>query len=374
MTKGVSILLVALVVSVSGGLASAQPDTSAGRFVSVGAVYTASNAADANQIVIFDRAFDGRLRAAGAVATGGTGTGEGLGNQSGLVLSQDERWLVVVNAGSEDLSVFQVRRHGLELTSQTPSGGSRPISVTMHGRLVYVLNAGSENITGFSLNRRGVLEPLPSSTRPLSGKNPDPAQIAFSPDGDLLVVTEKGTNQIVTYRVGRNGLPGAPHAHPSAGTTPFGFAFGHRDELFVSEAFGGGENQSALSSYELEEDGELQTVSASVGTNQTAACWAIVTPNGRFAYTTNTGSGSLTGFAIGFDGELTRLDQDGRTGVTGDGSAPIDMALSRGGRFLYALASGTGEIVAFHVTPTGALVPLTSTGGLPPSVDGLAAR
>ncbi len=189
-----------------------------------------------------------------------------------------------------------------------------------------------------------------------------------------MVVTEKGTNQIVTYRVGRNGLPGAPQAHPSAGTEPFGFTFGHRDELFVSEAAGGAEGQSALSSYEIEDNGELQTVSASAGTGQTAACWAIVTPNGRFAYVTNTGSGSLTGFAVGFDGELTRLDQDGRTGVTGDGSAPIDMALSRSGRFLYAVASGTGEIVAFRVTSTGALVRLTSTGGLPSSVDGLAAR
>src|SRR5262249_1838942 len=191
---GVSIFLAALAMSVSGALVSAQTDSSADRFVSVGAVYTASNAADGNQILIFDRGFDGRLRPGGAVATGGTGTGEGLGNQGGLVLSQNERWLVGVNAGSDDLSVFEVRRNGLDRKSQTPYGGSRAVSVTMHGRLVYVLNHDSENITGFTLSRLGVLEPLPSSTRPLSGAGPDPAEIRFSPDGDLLVVTEKGTN------------------------------------------------------------------------------------------------------------------------------------------------------------------------------------
>ncbi len=136
MSRGVSILLAALAVSASGVLVSAQTDSSAGRFVPVGAVYTASNAADGNQILIFDRASDGRLRPAGAVPTGGAGTGQGLGNQRGLVLSESERWLVVVNAGSDDLSVFEVRRNGLELRSQTPSGGSQPISVAMHGRLV----------------------------------------------------------------------------------------------------------------------------------------------------------------------------------------------------------------------------------------------
>lgn len=377
MKHRVSMMLAALFVALVGGQASAQSTQAFFGFfpfIPVGAVYTMSNAADSNAVLIFDRSFDGRLRAAGAVPTGGTGSGGGLGNQGGLVLSDDERWLLAVNAGSADISVFQVQRRGLRLVSRTPSGGTRPISVTIHRRLVYVLNAGSDSITGFTLSRQGTLDPLAGSTRALSGAAVDPAQIEFNPGGDVLVVTEKATNQIVTYQVGQDGLPGDPQVQASAGQTPFGFAFGRRDQLFVSEAFGGAPDQSAVSSYEIDDDGGLQTVSASAGTTETAACWVVVTPDGRFVYTTNTGSGSITGYEVGFDGALTILNANGRTGVTSTGSSPIDMALSRSGHFLYSLNSGTRTIGAFLVTHSGDLVRLTFTGGLPASANGLAAR
>ena len=110
-----------------------------------------------------------------------------------------------------------------------------------------------------------------------------------------------------------HGLPGDGRVQDSNGPTPFGFAFGKRDQLFVSEAFGGAENASATSSYDIDRQGVLTTISASVGTNQTADCWVVVTPNGRFAYVTNTGSGSISGYAIDFDGSIELLDADGRT-------------------------------------------------------------
>ena len=169
----------------------------------------------------------------------------------------------------------------------------------------------------------------------MSGAATDPAQIGFTPDGSVLVVTEKATNKIVTFAVDRHGVPSDARAQDSAGPTPFGFAFGKRDQLFVSEAFGGAENASATSSYDIDRNGVLTAISPSVGTNQTAACWVVVTPNGRFAYVTNTGSGSISGYSIDFDGMIELLDADGRTAVTGDGSAPIDLALTDSGRFLY---------------------------------------
>jgi 6-phosphogluconolactonase (cycloisomerase 2 family) len=333
-----------------------------------------SNDAADNTVLIFDRLADGRLVGAGAVATGGMGTGAGLGNQGGLVLTRNERWLLVVNAGSDSISVLEVRRRGLRLVEAEPSGGSRPISVTERRGLVYVLNAASDSISGFVLGRDGRLRPLAGSTRLLSTTATDPAQIAFSADGDVLVVTEKATNNIVTFTLDRHGLPGDARVQPSSGMTPFGFAFGKRDQLVVSEAFGGAEDASATSSYELDRGGTLTTISASVGTQQTAACWVAVTPNGRFAYVTNTGSGSITGYAIDVDGTLERLDADGRTALTGDDSAPIDLALTDGGRFLYSLNSGTNTIGAFRVRSDGSLRPLPFTGGLPPGANGLAVR
>jgi 6-phosphogluconolactonase len=339
-----------------------------------GAVYTMSNGADRNAILVFDRLPDGRLVRAETVATGGAGTGMGLGNQGGVVLSGNEKWLLAVNAGSDSVSVLQVRRHGLRLVDVEPSGGVRPVSVTEHHGLVYVLNAGSDSIAGFTLGPDGRLRPLTGSERNLSGAGTDPAQIAFSPEGGVLAVTEKATNKIVTFAVGAEGLPSQGLVQDSAGETPFGFAFGKRDQLFVSEAFGGAVNASATSSYEFAPAGVLTTISASVRTNQTAACWVVVTPNGRFAYVTNTGSGSISGYAIDVDGRIVLLDADGRTASTGDGSAPIDMALSDGGRFLYSLNSGTNTIGAFRVNADGSLTRLPFVSGLPVSANGLAAR
>jgi 6-phosphogluconolactonase (cycloisomerase 2 family) len=339
-----------------------------------GAVYTMTNAADGNKILIFDRLHDGRLRFAGAVRTGGTGTGTGLGNQGGVTLSRNERWLLAVNAGSNSISVFRVHRHGLRLVDHEPSGGLRPVSVTEHRGIVYVLNHTSDSITGFRLRPDGRLRPIHDSTRSLSGTGTDPAQIGFTKDGDALVVTEKATNMISTFEVDREGRAGDARVQPSSGQTPFGFAAGRRDQLFVSEAFGGAVDVSALSSYEIDRQGQLGVISGSVGTNQTAACWVALTPNGRYAYVTNTGSGSVSGYAIDFDGTIALLDESGRTGVTGDGSMPIDLAITDDGAVLFTLNSGNATIGVFRIGPDGSLRPLPFVSGLPPGLNGLAVR
>ncbi|MDH3692719.1 MAG: lactonase family protein, partial [Gammaproteobacteria bacterium] len=320
-----------------------------------GAVYTMSNAVESNKVLVFNRASDGTLSTADEYATGGLGSGGGLGNQGGLVLSKSGRWLFVVNAGSDQISVFAVRRDRLVLVDTVNSGGTQPVSVTVDRNLLYVLNAGSDNITGFEVGRHGRLVPLLGSTRPLSTSGTAPAQIEFSPDGQLLVVTEKATNRIDTYLVGEDGSTTGPLVHASVGATPFGFAFDRHGRLIVSEAAGGAFEASSVTSYNVAANGALQVISAAVPTTETAACWLIITRNGRFAYTTNTGSGSVSGFRIDRDGSLSLLDPNGRSGVTGDGSAPIDMALSRNSRFLYTLNSGNNTLSAFRVGANGTL-------------------
>jgi 6-phosphogluconolactonase (cycloisomerase 2 family) len=354
--------------------APGQVQAQFGRFPFPGAVYTMSNAADGNRVLVFDRLLDGRLVAAGSASTRGLGSGTGLGNQGGVILTRSERFLLAVNAGSDSISVFEVRRRGLVLRDVEPSGGQQPVSVTEHHGVIYVLNAASDSIAGFRLRHDGRLLPIAGSTRSLSGAGTGPAQVEFTPDGEMLVVTEKATNNILTFAVDRHGVAGEARVHPSNGATPFGFAFGKRGHLLVSEAFGGAADASATSSYAIDDDGGLTTISASVGTTETAACWAAVTPNGRFAYVTNTGSGTISGYAVDFDGTLALLDADGRTGVTGDGSGPIDLVIADGGRFLYVLNAGTHTIGAFRISHDGSLHRLPFAGGLPDAANGLAVR
>ncbi len=355
--------------------AGAAPEFSqaAGGDGNAGAVYVATNSPAGNEVLAFPRAADGSLAAPAAFATGGAGTGGGLGNQGAVVLAHDNRRLLVVNAGSNEISVFAVSRDGLELLDRVGSGGDRPVSIAVFRRLVYVLNAGGTgNITGFRLDARGRLHSITNSTRPLSSGAAGAAQVSFSPGGGLLVVTEKATNTISTYTVGADGLATGPSAQPSVGATPFGFAFSRTGTLVVSEAFGGAPGASALSSYRAGVSGALGVISASVGTTETAACWVVITRSGRFAYTSNTGSNTISGYALSRDGALRLLDDDGVTAATGSG--PIDLALTTSSRFLYSLDGASGAIGAFGVQPDGGLVTLPGAGGLPAGANGLAAR
>ncbi len=344
-----------------------------------GAVYTMDNSPHGNRVLVFARAADGTLTADGSFETGGLGTGTGLGSQGALVPSSNERWLFAVNAGSDEISAFEVEPSGLSLVDRVPSGGRRPISLTVHDDLLYVLNAGgaagdSDNITGFRLDDEGHLAPIAGSLRPLSAASTGPAQIQFEWGGRVLVVTEKATNLIDTYTIDEEGLATGPVSFPSPGQTPFGFDSGKRNQIFVSEAFGGAPDASAVSSFLVSRDGMLRVISPSVPTRQTAACWVVVTPDGRFAYASNTGSGTISGYRIGFDGSPALLQADGRTADLGPGTEPIDMALSVNGRYLYVLNSGTGTIGAFRVNSDGTLAPLAAVGGLPTGTNGLAAR
>ena len=338
-----------------------------------GAIYTLTNEAQANAVVAFSRSARGTLSHPRRFATGGRGTGSGLGSQGAIALSRNGGWLFAVNAGSDDISVFSVRGTELRLAHRSSSGGTMPISVTSHRNLVFVLNAGGKgNIAGFTVTSAGGLRPLPDAVRSLSGPNAGPAQISFSPDGQSLVVTEKNTGLLDLYSVGEDGSVSEAAQVPSNGETPFGFSFTRRGLLIVSEAFGGRDGESAVSSYQLED--EVQPLSVSVPDHQTAACWISVTRSGRFAYTTNTGSGTISGYLVSSCGTLSLLNADGVTASTGEGSNPTDMALSADSSFLYALGSGKGTISAFEVGDDGGLKPLQQVGGLPTTVVGLDGR
>jgi 6-phosphogluconolactonase (cycloisomerase 2 family) len=241
--------------------------------------------------------------------------------------------------------------------------------------VLYVLNAGgSGNITGFNVGQHGELTAIPGSTRPLSGSATGPAQVQFSGDGRLIAVTEKNTNMIDIYTVNKDGTANGPMVHPSAGVTPFGFAFGKGGNLIVSEAFGGAANASAASSYNVGRNGSFDVVSASSPTHQTAACWVVLTGNERYAYTANAGSDSISGYSVSSGDSLNLLDPSGVTGYTGAGSHPTDTALSNNSRYLYTLTTFSHGISVFEVRGDGSLTPVAGVNGLISTAVGLAAR
>jgi 6-phosphogluconolactonase (cycloisomerase 2 family) len=338
-------------------------------------VFTSSNDVAGNQLLAYGRNADGSLTLQAMLPTGGQGSGAGLGSQGAVTLSRDGRHLFVVNAQSNTLSTFALRSKGLELMSVVDSGGLHPISVTENDGVVYVLNdQGAGNIAGFR-NVGGKLRPIDGSVRGLSvAGGAAPAQVGFSEDGGALIVTEKATNTLDTYRVSRDGSASEPVVTASAGLTPFGFAFNRNNRLVVTEAAGGAQGASTVSSYRVQgrDPIRLTTVSAAVPDTQSAACWVSTTPDGRYAFVANAGSSSISSYGIAVNGRLSLIDAV--AGQTGSGSAPADTAVSFDGRHLYVRNGRTFTISAFDIGDDGALSEAPFTPGLPATAVGLAAN
>lgn len=334
-----------------------------------GVIYTMDNAAGGNHVLSYERGERGNLFNAQSVATGGTGSGAGLSSQGSVILSDDGDWLFACNAGSSEISVLRASKRGLVVSDKVSSGGKLPVSLALRNNLLYVLNAGGgvgdvDNITAF-IFAAGRLFPVPHSTGSLSDTNTGPAQVSFTRDS--LIVTERQTSLIDVFAI--EGLAARHQTFQSVGATPFGFDVSRDDLLFVSEA-----QNSTVSSYSISRHGNLDVIDGAVPTKQAAACWLLATHDGRFVYTANAGSGSISGFRVSHDGDLHPISSDGRTGVIGDGSHPVDMTQSRDGRFLFNLANGNGTINGFRVKSDGTLEPVVTVSGIPTSAAGLAGK
>lgn len=351
------LLALGLMMGVIG--AAAQPAAAA----ESGALFMISNAASGNEVLVYERGADGMLSHVGSVATGGNGSGDGLGSQGSVTLTDNGRWLLVVNAGSDSVSVFRVDGTSLTLTDTEASRGDRPESVDIHRDLVYVLNAASADVSGYRLVN-GNLMPINPGVRELSAESADPAQVEFSPDGSSILVTEKATNLLTVFGVNARGNLSMGSSSPSAGMTPFGFEFDRRGHAIVSEAFGGAPGLSTVSSYDLSR--RQATVIETEATTQTAACWVAITSNGAYAYSANTGSGTVSRFALASDGTLTLL------GHTESGASPIDIDLTGDDSYAYVVNAEEDSISVFAVGSDGSLTMVQKVTGIPATALGIA--
>jgi 6-phosphogluconolactonase (cycloisomerase 2 family) len=373
--SGKALVLGALISAISQG---AHADNDFDRYGNARhAVFVMTNDADENAVIAYERTAYGTLQSPRRYETGGRGSGgtiDPLGSQGSLTLSEDGLLLFAANAGSGTVSVFRVFGTHLALVDRANTGGSEPNAVAQHGKILYVLNtAGSSSVVGFRLFE-GKLVRIPESQRFLSGNFVNSASLAFSPDGRFLVVTERTTNSIDVFRVQPDGRLSAIVVNPSAGPGAFSAVIAPNGTVIVSETGTGG-TTSATSSYAIAADGKLVPVSVSLPTLGAANCWNVVTPDGRFVYTSNAGTGSIAGFEIGARGTLRPVGST-IVGINPPGSVNLDIAISADGKFLYSLNAGTGAVGMFGIARDGSLVNLGTQGGLAAAagLNGIAAN
>jgi 6-phosphogluconolactonase len=335
-----------------------------------GFVYVQTNDADHNEVVVFERAGDGNLERLGAYSTGGKGSGEPhLPSQSSVVLVGDR--LFVTNSGSDDVTLFAVDHGEVRPLDRVSSGGSTPRSVAVHGRTVYVLTTGDDpSISGFALEGDRLVA-VQGSTRTL-GEGSDPAQVAFSPDGRTVLVTDRASDSIHAFAVDRDGMAGDRVTHRSSGATPYGFDVTSEGVVVVTEAAGAQIGKASASSYKLDGPAQLEPVSGAVGSSRSEVCWAVISKDGGTAFVTNFGDGTISTYAIGADGSIELREAVAATTVEGRPGIR-DEALSSDGRFLYALHADTGSVFGWKVEAGGKLDAIGSANGLPLTAAGLAA-
>jgi len=323
----------------------------------VGHVYVNDNTVGTNTIGVFDRHADGTLtpHAGSPFIAGGAGTGAGLASQGALQISPDGRFLIAVDAGSNQISVLRIKPDGsLSLVpgGVVSSGGVLPVSAAIHGDLVYTANAGAggSNYTGFRLRPNGRLAPIAGSSVTLPDGS-QPGDVLFNGTGRKLAGARVGTSQIDSFTVGAGGLltaaPGSPF--PAQGAGPFGSEFRPTNpgQLFVSNAHNTGTGSGTVSAFRDSANGTLTSIGSSpFPDQQTAPCWVEITQNGRFLFTVNTASGTVSRYSIAPGGALHLL---GSTPVRGTSVGAVDARLSPDGQFLYVDESKTGAVAAFAV-------------------------
>jgi 6-phosphogluconolactonase len=363
---------IALSGAVAGGLvlAGAVSASAAPLLAGWGAdrfVYTSTNSAAGNQVLAFARGSDGVLTAAGTYNTGGTGTAANYG-QGAVTLSPDRQTLLVVDAGSDQVSDFAVLPDGaLRLRNVVASGGMTPTSVAIRGGLAVVLNsAGTANVTAFFATPAGLVA-IPGGSQPLSAGASGPEDVAISPDGRHVVVTEKLSDTIDTFAIGLFGNL-AP-AVTSASDSPLSFAetFTPAGELLVADD--GAAGTSAVSPYRIAANGTLDATQAAVPDGQTAACWITLGQNGN-VFVDNAGTQIISIYHLSLFGLVTLTGNfSPGTGVT-----PLDNSVSSDGENLYAFeaVSGSDQLGEFTIGANGALTSV-GTQALPTGSEGVAA-
>jgi 6-phosphogluconolactonase (cycloisomerase 2 family) len=337
----------------------------------IGQVYVDDNTVGVNTVGAFDRAEDGTLTPVpgSPFAVGGAGGGQGNASQGSIQRSSDGKFLLVVDTGSNQISVARIAPDGsLQTTAVVSSNGIDPVSITEHHGLVYVANAGdpNPNYTGFTLDPNGNLAPLAGSTVTLPTGS-QPGDVLFNGDGTKLVGTRVATSLIDSFAVGHNGLLTAASGSPFAaqGVGPFGSEFRptNPSQLYVSNAHNGG-TAGTVSAFNDDMSGVLSSIGGSpFADNQTAPCWVEITHDGRYLFAVNTGNSTISSFALAPNGTPTLI---GTTAFKAGPVGAVDARLAPDDQTLWVVEGGTNAIAGFGVS-NGFLAELPSSATAGPA-------
>jgi 6-phosphogluconolactonase (cycloisomerase 2 family) len=283
-----------------------------------------------NAVIAFRRNAGGQVTEIGSFRTDGTGEeappqGGALGPLLGpdgtdreVIASPDGRLLFAVNQGSNSVAVFRVRRNGsLDLVRDQAvgSGGTEPVSLSIaHGRL-YVVNRGDEvqgqtgsiapTITMFNIRPNGVLKQDVAATTTLP-LGLSPSQVVISSGSNLAFVgtftpppltNVAEANEVVPFRIAADGqlvpVPSGGVGAPVSTPLLLGLAE-HPTQNIV---YAGLTGVDQVGVFTFDGSGNL-TLAGTAPVQGQAPCWVLVSADGKYLYTVDTGSNSVGVFSL----------------------------------------------------------------------------
>jgi len=150
-----------------------------------------------------------------------------------VVLSPDNRFLLVADLGGDRVFVYRFDEHTGKLTLNDPPGGILPpgtgprhIAFSRDGKLLYVLSELKAAVTTFRWDAgKGTLESTDTiSALPAGYAGPKSgAEIALHPTGKFLYTSNRGHDSIAIFSIAADGKLTASGHQPTRGKTPRNF-------------------------------------------------------------------------------------------------------------------------------------------------------
>jgi 6-phosphogluconolactonase (cycloisomerase 2 family) len=370
-------------------------------------VYTETDSSNPGQnaVIAFRQNSHGQVKQIGSFNTGGTGVANPQGllgpddSDKEVIVSSGGRLLFAVNQGSNSIAVFRVHPNGsLALVNNTAvsSGGTEPVSLSIANNRLYVVNRGDElqgqagaiapTITVFNIRPSGVLtENFAATTTLTVGLSPSQLLISsssrlafldtFTPP-PLNNVTD--ANEVLPFQIATNGaLVPVPSGGVGAPVTPpllLGLAQHPAQNIIYAGLVGAND----VGVFTFDAAGNL-TLAGTVSVQGQGPCWTLVSANGQFLYTVDTGTNSVGVFSLADPVHPVQIQEfvlGGPQNSTGDSTAArettdFEFALNPSGTTLYVIdhqtdaAGNFPQGNALHVLSVAADGTLSEGSGSP---------
>ena len=328
-------------------------------------VYT-NNDRTPNTVSGFSAAADGVLTPVpgSPFATGGNGAGGGSFSSNRITTAIVKNFLFAGNSGSDNVSAFSINPVTGVLTlvpgSPFATGGvagaiGMSLTTTPDDRFLIVANGSSMNITVFSVAANGALSPVVGS--PFASGAAGPLSSAkVTSDGRFLAVSSEA-DSIFMFIVAATGAltpaPGSPTSSTGAAGLDFNCA---GTQLFA--ALRGAPN-SRVDVFDVGLTGTLSRIVGSPfngpGDNSNVA---VLSPDDSKLFVSAQGSNSVTVFSVAAGGALSVVA--GSPFPVAGAVSPSGMATNQAGTLLYTAALNN-LINGFSIGATGALTPVTGS-------------